>query len=425
MRFPLWGLAFALAASAAPAQQPAAPLLPPLTLNEALQQAEAASTLLRTRQGQLAIAEGLRREAASPLFNNPELTAEQTRRRPASGSAGESASEPSFGITQPFETGGQQGRRREVASATREAIEAEIADARIQVRSEAALRFSAVLAAQRRVRIEERSLSLFESSAQAVARRREAGEDTRLDANVASIEAERARNALALAREQLLNARAELAAQLQLPPGQLPEAVGDLAASIPHPYTAAELERSVQGLPRVRALLARESAARARLGLEQANRSPDVRLGLNVGREGPSAAREQVTTVSVTIPLPLFRRNDAAIGQAQAETVQAEVERLAGIRDAEAQVRRLWLRLSSQIDRVQRLQRAMLPAAQDNQQLAARSRQAGQIGLLDQLVVNRQALDAERELNDALAELQATRIELERAAGWPHQGTAP
>jgi cobalt-zinc-cadmium efflux system outer membrane protein len=425
MRSSLLGLFFAFVASAGQAQQPAPPAVAPLTFHEALRQAEAASTLLRTKQGQLAIAEGLRRESAALLFNNPELTAEQTRRRAAAGSAGESAREPRFGVSQPFETGGQQGRRREVASATRDAIDAEIADARIQVRSEAALRFSAVLAAQRRVQIEERSLALFDTSAQAVARRREAGEDTRLDANVAAIEAERARNALVLAREQLINARAELAALLQSPLTQLPEVVGDLAAAIPHPYTPEELERSAQNLPRIRALVARESAARARLGLEQANRSPDVRLGLNVGREGPPAARERVTTVSVTVPLPIFRRNDAAIGQAQAEATQAEVERLAGTRDAEAQVRRLWLRLASQIERAQRLQRAMLPAAQDNQQLAARSRQAGQIGLLDQLVVNRQALDAEREVNDALADLQVTRIELERAAGWPHQGTLP
>jgi cobalt-zinc-cadmium efflux system outer membrane protein len=54
---------------------------------------------------------------------------------------------------------------------------------------------------------------------------------------------------------------------------------------------------------------------------------------------------------------------------------------------------------------------------------AAKSRQAGQIGLLDQLVVNRQALDAERDLNDALAEYHATRIELENAAGWSQEGT--
>ena len=53
---------------------------------------------------------------------------------------------------------------------------------------------------------------------------------------------------------------------------------------------------------------------------------------------------------------------------------------------------------------MQRLQQAMLAASADNQQLAAKSRQAGQIGLLDQLLVNRQAIDAERDLNDALAD---------------------
>ena len=110
MRFSLWGLAFTLAASVVQAQQ-VAPVAP-LTLAEVLRQAEAASPLLRTRQGQLALAEGLRRDAAAPLYNNPELTAAQTRRRPESGSAGESASEPSFGISQPFETGGQQRYRR-------------------------------------------------------------------------------------------------------------------------------------------------------------------------------------------------------------------------------------------------------------------------------------------------------------------------
>ena len=56
--------------------------------------------------------------------------------------------------------------------------------------------------------------------------------------------------------------------------------------------------------------------------------------------------------------------------------------------------------------------------------MAAKSRQAGQIGLLEQLVINRQTLDAERELSDALAEYHATRIELENAAGWSQEGTS-
>jgi cobalt-zinc-cadmium efflux system outer membrane protein len=66
----------------------------------------------------------------------------------------------------------------------------------------------------------------------------------------------------------------------------------------------------------------------------------------------------------------------------------------------------------------------LLPASADNQQLAAKSRQAGQIGLLEQLVINRQTLDAERELGDALAEYHATRIELVNAAGWSQEGTS-
>ena len=122
------------------------------------------------------------------------------------------------------------------------------------------------------------------------------------------------------------------------------------------------------------------------------------------------------------MPLPLFKQNDAAIGQALSDSGQVEVERAAAVRDVQAQVRKLWLKLQSQRERVLRLQASMLSVAIDNRQLSARSRQAGQIGLLDQLVVDRQSLDAERDLNDALAEYHATRIELEQAAGLPQEG---
>ena len=75
--------------------------------------------------------------------------------------------------------------------------------------------------------------------------------------------------------------------------------------------------------------------------------------------------------------------------------------------------------------RVRRLQDSMLPALADNQQLSVKSQQAGQIGLLELIVVNRQALDARRDLNDALSEYQATRLELELTAGWSQDATQP
>lgn len=393
-----------------------------LTLDEAIQIAERASTNVRLREGQLAAAEGLRREAASPFFNNPEVSAEQARRR--SNEGGEATStDRTVGLSQAIEIGGQQGRRRQAAAANLEALQLEIDDARRQARAEAMLRFNAVLNAQRRVQIEQRAAQLFETTSQAVARRRAAGEDTRLDANVALIEAERARNSLAVAQEQLVETRAELAALLQLPPAQLPmvSAPNPTDARANSSFNLEQLLLAVQNHPRIRALASREQVARSRLAVEQAKRLPDVTVGMSVGKEGPPNGRERVTTLSLTVPLPVFNRNSAAIGQAVSDLTQAEVERAAGMRDVEAQVRRLWLRLSSQRDRVVRLQDAILAAARDNQQLATRSRQAGQIGLLDQVQVNRQAVDAERELVEAQSEFDTTRIELERAAGWPQE----
>lgn len=396
----------------------------PLTLAEAMALAEVASPAVRVLEAQRAAAEGFRREADAPLFNNPELSVERGRRRTPRPDA--AATEWGAAIAQPFETGGQQSRRREAASAQLRALAAELEAARRQARAEAASRFHAVLAAQRRVQLEQRFVGLFERSAQAVEKRRAAGEDTRLDANVALVEAERARNALALANEQLLDARGELASALQRPGGAMPRVEGDLPASIDEapPYRLEQLLDAAQALPRHRALAAREDAARARLGVESAARNPDVTVGVGVAREGAGDARERIATLSLSVPLPLYQRNHAGVGQALAAVAHAEVERAAALRGAQAQVRRLWTKLQSQRERAQRLQRALLPVSAANRQLAEKSREAGQIGLLDQLLVNRQVLDVERELNDALADYLATRIELEHAAGWPPEGTA-
>jgi outer membrane protein, heavy metal efflux system len=431
MRLPVLAAACLLAAAHGLVVAQTTTTPPALTLAEALRLAESASPTVKLREAQLTAAEGARQQAAALLANNPELSVErsrtQTRLTPP---PDESSNGWSVGIAQPIEIGGQQASRREAAAASLEALRAEIEDARRQARSEAALRFHVVLALQRRIQIEQRSTELFDSTAQAIAKRRTAGEDTRLDANVALLEAERARNALAVAREQWLDARSELASTLQLPPSALPAVEGEMGAApgieagAALPYSLDQLVTSAQAAPRLRALAAREAAARAQLGVERASRLPDVTVGVSVGREGPGTGRDRITMLTLSLPLPLFKRNEAGIGQALSDVSTSEIERSSGIRDQEAQVRRLWSRLASQRDRVQRLQSTLLPASADNQQLAAKSRQAGQIGLLDQLVINRQTLDAERELNDALAEYHATRIELENAAGWPQEGSS-
>ena len=396
-----------------------------LTLSQALSLAESANPTFRAKQAQLTAAEGVQTDARALLFNNPQFSTELIRRGvPQAGQADESHREWNAGLTQTLEIAGQRGLRRDAADAAFAALRAEIADALRTARATASGRFYRVLALQQRVLLEGQALKLFEDTARAIQKRRAAGEDTRLDANIATVEAERARNQVALAQEQLLAARSELAATLQWPPASLPEVVGDLAMT-PRRFSRADLLAGVETQPRLRALVERENSATSRLKLEQAGIYPDVTVGLRVGREGPESARERLTSLTVSVPLPLFKRNASGIGQARTDLSQAQIERQTTLRDARANVNTLGLRLDSLESRVRRLQESMLPLLADNQQLSVKSREAGQIGLLELIVVNRQALDAQRDLNDALSEYHATRLELELAAGESLEATSP
>ena len=293
-----------------------------LTLSEALSLSESANPTLRAKQAQLAAAEGVQTDANALLFNNPQLSTDLTRRSvPQAGQSNERRQEWTAGLSQTLEIAGQRGYRREAADAALAALRAEIADALRTARATAAGRFYRVLALQQRVLLETQALKLFEGTATAIQKRRAAGDDTKLDANIAAVEAERARNQLAIAQEQLLAARAELSASIQLPPSSLPEAAGELTMT-PRRFSLAELQAAMDAQPRLRALVERENSATSRLKLEQASTYPDVTVGVNVGREGPGAARERLTTLTLSVPLPLFKRNATGIGQARSELSQ-------------------------------------------------------------------------------------------------------
>ncbi len=421
MRFSMLVAAIALAATAGPGVAQTNAAARPLSLDEAWRLAEQVNPALRRKAAQQAATDGAAQDASALLFNNPEVSWDGTRREvPRPDLPDERRKEWHAGISQTLEIAGQRGHRMAAAGASRTAQAAEFDTLRRDVRAGVAQQFYRVLALQQRVEIETQALALFEQTALAIAKRRAAGEDTKLDANVAAVEAERARSQLDAARETLIDARTELAAALQWPGDRPMDAAGDLADSLDQ--SLPPLDRLLADLPtqpRQRALAAQEDGARARLDLERAIRVPDVTVGLSVGREGPVDARERLTTLSVSVPLPFFKRNASGIGQARSDLDQAQIERQTSLRDGEASVRALSARLRSLQGRVQRLQRVVAPTLADNEALSRKSQRAGQIGLLELIVVSRQTLDARRDLVDALLEFQNTRFALAQAAGLP------
>lgn len=394
----------------------------PLTLEHAWQLAEEANPSLKSAQANLAAAEGQLADAQGLLWNNPQIAAERLRRTlPDPGLGERRQREWSVGLTQTLEIAGQQGYRRTAAEQELAALRETFEEARRQLRAEVEQKFVRVLALQLRAEMETGLVDLIKENSAVTRKRFDAGEDTKLDANLAEVELGRARNQLETIGEQLMQTRAELATLLQLPAERLPAVKGSLTVKPVLPYTLNQLLATVASRPQLRAIAHREQAARSRLDLERAATYPDITLGLNSAREGPGDAREKIVGLSVSVPLPLFRRNAAGIGKASTELTQAEIEKQAASRDTRARVLTLWQKLDSLRQRTQRLDQSVLQRLEENQRLATTAYRVGEISLIQMLLTARQALDTRREVLEAMTDLALTRSELEQAAGWSEQ----
>lgn len=387
-----------------------------LTLEEAWRIAEEANPALRSARANRYALEGQKAESDALLFNNPTLGFDPSRRTvPHAGGPDIRFREWGAALSQTFEIAGQQGYRRDASRHELGAFDSAIDGARRQLRAEVEERFVRVLTLQRRVGLESENLKLVESAAAAMSKRVSLGEASRLEGNLASVEAERTRNQIGLLSENLTTARAELALLLQLPPTHLPEAAGDVAKGVP--YEREKLLAAAARRPQIAALQGRERAARSRLELERASAYPNVTLGVTAGREGSPEFRENVVGLAVSVPLPLFRRNQAGIGRAMTELTQAQVDRQAAERDIVAGVIAQLARVEQLRERTVRLRTSVLPPLEENLRLSQSAFREGEIGLTELLLINRQVLDGRRDALEAEVELRLAQIALERAAG--------
>ena len=355
----------------------------PLTLESAWEIAEQHNAELKRAITSREAIQGQLDEANAPLYNNPVINFEARRRSIyQSGRSDAERGEWGGGVSQTFEIAGQQGLRLETAEARLAALEQDIAETTRSVRVQVEEQFVQVLAIQKRIEAEQRILALIQHNTELSRKRVAAGEDSKLDGNLAIVDAERARNQLSVLQEQLTRARYELSTVLQLPEQALPQVNGELAPAA-RTYTLAELLASVESRPAVKALSLRENSARSSLALERSQRYPDLTVSLNNSREAGVVGDDNITSVQAA-----------------------------------------WQRRQNIQARVQRLDTEVSPKLEENLRLSQLAFQNGEIGLPQLLIVQRQTIDAQRDLVEALRDLRLSQIELEYTAGWP-SGNSP
>jgi cobalt-zinc-cadmium efflux system outer membrane protein len=373
-----------------------------LTLEEALSLARQRAPALLEAAGRVAEARGAVAGASPLLHGNPTLEVEAG---PRSLATGERALDAAVGLSQPVELGGKRGARLDSARAGLARETALQQDTERRVLGEVAAVFLRALHARERLRLAREVEAAARDVSQSTQRRFEAGDVPGVDVNVARVALARARADAASAEGEEAALLGELSGLLGLPVDAALGVRGDLSAlsagaeALPSPPS----ER-----PDITALEAELEEAKAERRLGEGFAWPDVNVGVRYEQEG----EERVLLGALGVSLPLFARGQSArvTGEARVRRLQLALE--AARQTRSVQGRAALARYRKDREAVELLEREALPLLADNEQLARKSYEAGEMGLAEFLLVRRDVLEVRADYLARLLQAALSRVDL-------------
>jgi cobalt-zinc-cadmium efflux system outer membrane protein len=376
-----------------------------LTLADVLARARARAPQIVSSRLAVEEARGRLLGASLRLQTNPELEAAVGNRA----GPGNRSTDFELGVGQTFEPASRRSARVAGATAAIAQGTANVDEAtRLAVRAAASAYFRA-LHAQERIRLLGGTQELAAGVHSIADRRFRAGDIAVLDVNIA-------RSALARVRAE--TEAAEAVRSL---------AIGDLKQLL-----------QIDGDLRVEGELRLPAEAELNVLLEAAAQRPELRafeagvqeaeaeaqLGRSFGRPGYGVAvrysREEgdhIVLGGMTVTLPMFSTGQEfrAVGLARATRLRAELE--AARSRVHLEVRSAYEAYSRRRAAIRVLEADAVPGLDENEALAARSFEVGQLALPELLLIRREILDTRSQYLDALLEAALARIDLDASAG--------
>ncbi|UVL55301.1 TolC family protein [Pseudomonas sp. B21-035] len=378
---------------------------PVLTLESALQTARDNNPELAAARWGIDIAEGERRQAG--VLPNPQLSWEVEDTRKGSQTT-------TVGVSQLFELGGKRGARLDVAGRDAELAALELERQRNVLRAEVIAAFQAAAQAQEGLQLAEQSLRLSERALQVVQGRVRAGSASPVEATRAQVQLSEVRLEQGRAEQALTVAYQQLAAATGAARVQFSRVDGGLQANNDIPSRTLLLDRLEQtaDLRLARLQIDQREAA---LGLARSQRIPD--LTVSVGSQYSETDRERINVVGLSVPIPLFDRNQGNVLAAARRADQARDQRNGAELRLRSEVVQALAQWSTAASEVQTFDRSILPSAQQALDAATRGFERGKFAFLDVLDAQRTLVAARLQYLQAQAQSSEARVRLERIFG--------
>ncbi|MBE0595660.1 MAG: TolC family protein [Desulfuromonadales bacterium] len=367
---------------------------------------------IRAREAE-ALQAGLRR--------NPLLSFEAENVFGSGPFSGTDAAESTLSISQTLELGKKRSLRRHLAEAETNIAQNEFALAKTDLLARTTDAFIAVLEAQERLRLAEEMGDLAKRVLGTVEERVAAGRGAETEAIRPRIQLREQQVARDKARGHLVATRGALAALMGREGADSGPVIGDLSRLSPLPDQA-ELERRLTESPQFVRRIAESERRRRAVHLEEARRIPDLDLG--IGARYLRESDDTALVLGVSVPLPLFDRNQGAIAAARSRQTQACADERSALLQAKAALVAGWQEINSARAEAEALRDDIIPASRQAMESAEYGYRAGKFGILDVLDAQRTLVEAQESYLDALTAFHRAASQLERLLGSPLSKTS-
>ncbi len=317
-------------------------------------------------------------------------------------------------LSQLIELGGKRAARTEATQLARDLAGWDYERERIKVLTETHKAYVEVLGAQGRTALSKQVVDLAEEVAAAVAKRVMAGKVSPVEETKAGVATASVRIELTRAERELEAARARLAATWGSTAPRFKRALGVLEAVLPIPSLEQLMEWRRQNPELARS--ATEIAERqAIIGLEETRAIPDLTASFGVRRFDEPG--DDALVVGISLPLPVFNRNQGAILEAQRRLTKAEEERRAAEVRVATALSRAYQTLAGAHAEIIALKAQVLPGAQSAFEAASKGYRLGKFGLLDVLDAQRTLFGAKTQYLRALTDYHQSVAQVEGLIG--------
>jgi cobalt-zinc-cadmium efflux system outer membrane protein len=296
-----------------------------------------------------------------------------------------------IGVSQEVLLAGKRNKRLTVAGHELETYRWQLADRERMLTEEVKTAFYDAMLAEQRLKLADRSIELGRQLLDVTRDRLAAGDIPELEMNLAKVELARSEGVRIEVERSLLQIRARLFALMGIPSGESPAIGGNSDGELSLTANLADLkQRALLSRPDLKALETEKSRREADIPLAESEAIPNLTAGLTFRRDATSMeiggveGKDTAYTIGLklSLPIPLFDRNQAGIQEARAKRSSIESRLTAATVHVEREVETAYTSVLN-ADKVLALYKSsIIPQLEENLQLTQEAYRLGEVGIL-------------------------------------------